>query len=251
MSNREVIERAFRQWRYESLREGRFPDCYRPHDVVEAVLMAWHLAKDPRRYQRWRAYWQRQKRVRYAKERKKGQHGKKRKKDQPRAPKGGTTIGGKPFDGGEYIPKPTHDTIRELVEEVIEQNHPERGKKRFWVDLGTLSQQVVEKIKEATGYDLTDYRATVDDSAVGHMFKRHGPEKERRGDQIPITKEDIEKIPEIINNSDKIFSETHAKRLRLPGIVFVKRINGTIYYVALVRKGKGELAAHTMWKTKT
>ena len=96
MSNREVIERAFRQWRYESLREGLFPDCYRPHDVVEAVLMAWHLAMNPRRYQRWRAYWQRQKKLRY---------GGKSPEDQPRAPKGGTTIGGKAYKGGEFIPK--------------------------------------------------------------------------------------------------------------------------------------------------
>ena len=96
MSNREVIERAFRQWRYESLREGRFPDCYRPHDVVEAVLMAWHLAMNPRRYQRWRAYWQRQKKLRY---------GGKSPEDQPRAPKGGQNVGGKQYQGGQFVPK--------------------------------------------------------------------------------------------------------------------------------------------------
>ena len=106
MSNREVIERAFRQWRYESLREGLFPDCYRPHDVVEAVLMAWHLAKDPRRYQRWKAYWQRQKKLRYA-----GHL-------PERAPPGGVWIGGKFYPGGQFIPEHVRQAASEGRAEV-------------------------------------------------------------------------------------------------------------------------------------
>jgi hypothetical protein len=65
--------------------------------------------------------------------------------------------------------------------------------------------------------------------------------------QIPITPADIEKIPEILEAPDKI--EISGKtRQGLDGILYVKRFNGTVYYVQEVRTGRRQLATVTMWK---
>lgn len=133
---------------------------------------------------------------------------------------------------------------------MIEKKNPEQGKKRFWVDLGTLNKKVVQKIKDATGIDLDGYRHTVDDAAVGHIFRAHGPGRETRSGQEPITKEDIALIQKVVESPDKVRQGTPTRGVQLQTIIFQKRIDGHLFYVASIRTGKKELAAYTMWKVR-
>ncbi len=107
-----------------------------------------------------------------------------------------------------------------------------------------------QRIKDAIGLDVSGYTHSLDQGAVGHILKQHGGESERLRGQIPITKDDIARIPEIVAEPDLI---EHGGKTKdgLPSIRYRKRFNGTTYYVEEVRMGKKRLAPKTMWKVAT
>lgn len=102
--------------------------------------------------------------------------------------------------------------------------------------------------KQATGYDVSGYTHMIDRQAIRHIMSGHGPDAKRRPGEPPVTREDIERIPEIVANPDDILRGNRTRGGGLRAIRYVKRINGDIVYVEEVRTGKRILAAKTMWK---
>jgi len=118
------------------------------------------------------------------------------------------------------------------------------------VDLGELNSTHIEAIKQATGHDLTGYKRVIDNYAIKHILNEHGDaKKEAARGLIPVTKEDITKIPDIIENPDSI-SPAGKTRVGRDSILYEKRFNGIIYYLEEKRIGNNEVAAVTLYKKK-
>lgn len=118
------------------------------------------------------------------------------------------------------------------------------------VSMGELSTAQVEAVKQATGHDLTGYRRIVDNYAIKHILNEHGDaKKEADRGLIPVTKEDILRIPDIVENPDNIIPAGKT-RVGRDSILYEKRFNGVIFYLEEKRTGKNEIAAVTLYKKK-
>ena len=149
---------------------------------------------------------------------------------------------------GRFVPNPTHESLDDLVTETISIPGPPHGQKRSWVALRRLDKDEAQKLKEKTGLDLEGLYHTIDDSAIRHIWRFHGPKGSGLHEgQLPLTEDDLRKIGEITETADEIryVGKTQGG---LDGIEYVKRMNGWIYYVAEVRVKRRELAATTMKK---
>lgn len=114
-----------------------------------------------------------------------------------------------------------------------------------------LNDQDVQRIKTDAGIDVsTDHVFTIDKSAINHIRNRHGLNNEEmlRG-QVPVTAEDIQKIPEILESPDFVTTDGKSKK-GLETVVFGKRFNGHTIVVDEVRTGAKELAVASMRKYK-
>ena len=114
----------------------------------------------------------------------------------------------------------------------------------------TLLKRVISTATESLVNDLQDmgitidetYRHTLDNSAVRHAVKSHGSPKEVLRGQIPITDDDLMRIPEIVASYEALTTE---KNKRGQDVIIY-----TTFYVEEIRLGRHELAASTMYKRK-
>ncbi|MFG0262870.1 MAG: hypothetical protein ACF788_10815 [Novipirellula sp. JB048] len=139
----------------------------------------------------------------------------------------------------------THPTVKDLVRDAIAKKT--RGGDQ-WIDYSHVSTDQADRIRESTGLDVTGYVHQMQDSDILHAIGRHGIEE--GGQQVPITAEDFEKVPEIVSNPDTI---TLAGKTRdgKDVIRYEKRDNGTTYVAEEVRSGRRKLAFKSMWKHPT
>ncbi len=120
--------------------------------------------------------------------------------------------------------------------------------------LGKVTEKVVNKVKQLYGIDISGRNHIISDYDIRHIIKQHGnPVIEKAKGQIAVTTKDIEKIPDIIINYDKIEKGT-------PNIdSFTKKINNTIryikeydnnitYLVEVIPSDNNKLNIKTMWK---
>lgn len=120
--------------------------------------------------------------------------------------------------------------------------------------LGIIHEKAVNTIKSLLGVDVSGRKHMLSDYDIRHMIKQHGnSEIEKTKGQIAITLEDIEKIPDIINNYDNLTKGSPNKN------VFTKQMqdsiryskqygNNTLYVVEVVPDESGVLNVKTMWK---
>ena len=96
--------------------------------------------------------------------------------------------------------------------------------------------------------DLT-YKHTLDNNAARHAMKSHGDVREEMRGQIPITYDDLMRIPDIIDNYESL--DTRKNRRNQDVIIYSRTIGqGITYYVEEIRLGRRELAASSMYKRK-
>lgn len=104
---------------------------------------------------------------------------------------------------------------------------------------------------KANGTDIdavTDH--ALDLSGYRHAFNRHGVGNENSKTQLPITEEDVIRVPEIVETYDDVSFGTKTNR-GLPAIVYTKRYpDGTIITVEEVRNRKRQLALKSIRKEK-
>lgn len=120
--------------------------------------------------------------------------------------------------------------------------------------LGIIHEKAVNTIKSLLGVDVSGRKHMLSDYDIRHMIKQHGnSEIEKTKGQIAITLEDIEKIPDIINNYDNLTKGSPNRN------VFTKQMqdsiryskqygNNTLYVVEVVPDESGVLNVKTMWK---
>lgn len=112
------------------------------------------------------------------------------------------------------------------------------GKAQGW--LVTVSKRL--------GLDIEGYKHIVDARNVRHILNRHGEGNETQKNQIPVTNQDIENIPNIVNTPDYLVYGTKTDNGK-DGIGYLKTMpDGTTYYVEEVRDKEKQLAAKTMYK---
>ena len=127
-------------------------------------------------------------------------------------------------------------SIGELVDFVLK--NPTTTETKF-VDYEVVDSAGAEKIEQATGINVKDFTRRLDTHAVQHIFKEHGSaEQEATRAQLPITKEDFERIPDVLKTPNIIVKGGISKMNKLPTIVYIKRINGFIVVIEEIMESK-------------
>ena len=135
------------------------------------------------------------------------------------------------------------------------------GKGKGWKNreesFGALDAGTVADIKRANpAMDVEASEAIVDTAQLHHAMDHHGPGKEKNPNQIPITNEDLKKLPDVLSDYDSIVAgKGKADGKQTEAVVFRKKYpDGTIACVELdlySEKRKGRvLKFQTMWKEK-
>jgi hypothetical protein len=123
------------------------------------------------------------------------------------------------------------------------------------ISLGQVSAENVRRVKEAAAkegvdIDLSGYTRDMDNYSIRHIHGEHGnPVTEGRRGQVAVTREDIARIPEIVETADEVSYEGqtgHGRDL----IRYRKRIDGTVYYYEEIRTRRGRVNPTTLYKTK-
>lgn len=121
-------------------------------------------------------------------------------------------------------------------------------------NLGKVSDFAIKKIKTFLNIDVKNRNQILSDNDVRHILSQHGNDTVKtKGQQLDVVKEDIIKIPEIINNADNILKGNKNKDIITgeisDSIKYVKKYNDNTLYVVEVVPEKGNiLKIKTMWK---
>ena len=137
------------------------------------------------------------------------------------------------------ITKELHDKIKNAVN-----NKHSRRK----TNLGTITTKAANRIEKITGIEVNNRKQVLLDNDIRHMLNQHSDKiKEAKKGQIAITSKDIERIPDIINNYDRIVKGSINTKGE-QSVRYIKRINNTRNYVVeIVPKDNNNLIIKTMW----
>jgi phage-Barnase-EndoU-ColicinE5/D-RelE like nuclease3 len=123
------------------------------------------------------------------------------------------------------------------------------GNKAFF-DLQPVNAPVADRVFAATGIDVHGWVHSIDESAVRHIFNRHGStHTEMPRGQLAVTLEDLERIAEVVSAPDQI-EATHPLADGTEVVVFKKRLGHEVLYVQEMRVGRKKLTAKTLWKVR-
>lgn len=150
---------------------------------------------------------------------------------------------------------PRKGRYTDMDEFVAAATSPE-GKKiggSIWIDFDPISDETADKIQESTGIDVHGYGHALDGSSVVHILNRHGPKGSAFKDfphQLPITPDDFNLMPEVLENPD-VIENTRGASSGNERIIFKKKVNGHALLVEEVRGRLGKLIPVSMWKEKS
>jgi hypothetical protein len=110
-----------------------------------------------------------------------------------------------------------------------------------------VSRKAIKDIHQATKLNVRGYRHAANTDGFVHIHNRHGLGN-AAAEEIPITAEDIYKIPDIVDNYDKI--EAGRSENGLPTIKYTKKYNDITYYIEEVQPAGSTklLVAKSMYK---
>jgi len=134
--------------------------------------------------------------------------------------------------------------LKELCEFAL--NNP-KNEKRF-VNYDVVGPSEAANIERATGLHVASFRRMVDNFAIRHILNKHGDaEREKERGLLPVTFEDLLQIPVIVHCPDEIRNGGRTST-GLDSVLYIKRVNGWLYYFEEVRTGNDLLAAKTLYK---
>ena len=145
-------------------------------------------------------------------------------------------VPGHDFHGNQWVQNATSN-IKDVMS----------GKKEETV-YGQVLPGTAAKIKAATGMDVSGHSHFIDKGALVHINRQHGVGHENQDDHLPITKDDIERIPQIVSNPDKVDNGGPSSRQK-PTVKYTKKFpDGTTSYVEEEWSKEKLLATKTMYK---
>lgn len=123
------------------------------------------------------------------------------------------------------------------------------NEKSLIMHLGKVDADEAVAIKEATGYDVSNYEHVWRSNDVRHAQKRHGIDTETASDQIGLSPEEMVDALKVISAPDKI--ERGSINKEGPSIRYIKADNnGQLTIVDVVRSKRKTLDIKTMWKKR-
>jgi len=112
---------------------------------------------------------------------------------------------------------------------------------------GRVSDKEAQRIKTDVGLDVNGASRFINEQYIRHAMAEHGEHGEYRNGQLPITKKDIENIPEYVRTADTISLE--GKTIQGMNVIrYQKRVNGYVVVLEECRKRNKVLDFKTMWK---
>lgn len=124
------------------------------------------------------------------------------------------------------------------------------NEKSLIMHLGKVDADEAVAIKEATGYDVSNYEHVWRSNDVRHAQKRHGIDTETASNRIGLTPEEMVDALKVISAPDKI--ERGSINKEGPSIRYIKADNnGQLTIVEVVRNKRKTLDIKTMWKKRT
>lgn len=138
--------------------------------------------------------------------------------------------------------------LREKIDELIDKAKSGNNENQT-VIICEVRPHIANIINENIGKDISGYMRTIDMYAVKHAINRHSNEKiEKSRAQLPLTDNDIENAPDIINSPDTII--LGLKNERKQDLIFsLKKIeNDKVLILEEVRTGRRTLAVSSMRK---
>ncbi len=147
-----------------------------------------------------------------------------------------------------FIFKATQNDKEETLEEFVERAKKSEPNEYMRFKISKTTPKQVEKIKELTRIDVSDYNWYIDIYSVKHIFKQHGDYKSEylRGQQN-VTTADFKKIYSIINSPDNIkYTIDQKHNLRL--LIITKVISQSEYvFIVTISKKKKTLSSKTFY----
>lgn len=123
------------------------------------------------------------------------------------------------------------------------------NEKSLIMHLGKVDADEAVAIKEATGYDVSNYEHVWRSNDVRHAQKRHGIDTETASDQIGLSPEEMVDALKVISAPDKI--ERGSINKEGPSIRYIKADNnGQLTIVEVVRSKRKTLDIKTIWKKR-
>ena len=122
--------------------------------------------------------------------------------------------------------------------------------------LGKVPDRVAQKVLADTGVDIRGMGAMMNGNDVRHIMKDHGdPIAETARGQVPVTPDDIARIPEVISAPDRVTVSPETDSKGRTALVFEKQIGDKYITIQGVSDGKHVLQTDTLYirkgKTRT
>lgn len=118
------------------------------------------------------------------------------------------------------------------------------------VTYGSVDEAMAKEIRAVAKFDPSGFQHEIGRNFLVHRDRRHGVRTESDPSQLPVTDEDIRRLPEIVSAPDAIADGGKSAR----GFNTIKYrkayADGTIYFVEEEWTGEKFLAAKTIWKKK-
>lgn len=130
-------------------------------------------------------------------------------------------------------------------------DRPEKIDPNATIDLFKSDQRAVDVYKKM-GVDATNFTHEIKGADIRHAWRQHsGNYSPLRKNEIPLTREDLTLVPDIIKNADSIVPSSYPTRRGMPAAIYKKRYNGFTYYIEEGRVDSKKLGFKTMYKEKT
>lgn len=149
------------------------------------------------------------------------------------------------YNEAEY-PVSKESTLKNAINDALINKNPKGA-----ILLGKVKGNIATKIKNILGIDVNNRVHSLSKTDIRHMMAQHGNQQiENSKGQIAITREDILKIPDIINNPDDIIKGTDNKNGKT--VRYIKNYGDNISFVVeVVPEKSGRMNIKTMWKKPT
>ena len=117
--------------------------------------------------------------------------------------------------------------------------------------LGKVPDRVAQKVLADTGVDIRGMGAMMNGNDVRHIMKDHGdPMAEAARGQVPVTPDDIARIPEVISAPDRVIVSPETDSKGRTALVFEKQIGDKYITIQGVSDGKHVLQTDTLYIRK-
>ncbi|MDR3243276.1 MAG: DUF1073 domain-containing protein [Elusimicrobiota bacterium] len=134
--------------------------------------------------------------------------------------------------------------VRQLFDEAKNNIDTDKYKE---ITIRTIDNDEADRVKKATGIDISGKEQKLTKSDIRHIYIQHGnPTKEAKRGQIAITADDLLLIPHITKNFDSVSLELEKSESRNV-LKYKKKIEGTYYFYETVGK---DLRPKTFYKQK-